>query len=42
MDTGLWAPGVIADLMRTAMASPDYQAALRDPSVAADAANARL
>lgn len=32
----------IADSMRAAMESPDYQAVLRDPSVAADPANAKL
>ena len=32
----------IADSMRSAMESPDYQAVLRDPSVAADPANAKL
>ncbi|UEL28465.1 MDR family MFS transporter [Pseudarthrobacter sp. L1SW] len=32
----------IADSMKAAMESPDYQAVLRDPSVAADPANAKL
>lgn len=32
----------IADSMKSAMASADYQAALRDPAVAADPANAKL
>jgi len=32
----------IADSMKSAMASPDYQAVLRDPAVAADPANAKL
>jgi EmrB/QacA subfamily drug resistance transporter len=32
----------IADTMKTAMASADYQAVLKDPAVAADPANAKL
>ncbi|CCQ48484.1 drug resistance MFS transporter, drug:H+ antiporter-1 family protein [Pseudarthrobacter siccitolerans] len=32
----------IADSMKSAMASPDYQAVLQDPAVAADPANAKL
>jgi EmrB/QacA subfamily drug resistance transporter len=36
------AAGRIADSMKTAMGSSDYQAVLRDPAVAADPANAKL
>lgn len=36
------AAGRIADTMKSAMASSDYQAVLRDPAVAADPANAKL
>ncbi|MCO4273448.1 MFS transporter [Pseudarthrobacter sp. HLT3-5] len=32
----------IAETMKSAMSSPDYQAVLRDPAVAADPANAKL